>query len=345
MDKATLQSARSRALSFIKAEQGDHLALPIRLFNPDRPDRTVFSSAYAAMALSVDECAESLAIRRRLIQHLVAERERFGTWRYWGKRSPIPCDLDDCSLCSSVLRLHGVASPSIEWLLKLHRLPGGMFLAWFMPGNVFTLHPLYWLAALPNLTPRRLWFRFMGPWRQTAKSHRRQFHVISNAHILLYLGDTEATSAAVDWVIQSVIAGEEDLREIYYRDPEFLYLAIGRAFRCGLSRFQSLGPLIACQARQRTDAAGMIGSSAFTTAAAVASLLHLHSADPSIHKNVAWLLANQNPDGSWPASPLDYDGAPPSTTGWGSRSLTSSVAIEALALYEKYLESSHYSCL
>lgn len=339
MDKTILQSARSRALSFIKAEQGDDVALPIRVFNPDRSDRKVFFSAYAAMALSVEESAESLAIRRRLIQHLVAEREWFGTWRSWGKRHPVPCDLDVCSLCSSVLRLHGVASPSIEWLLKLHRLPGGMFLAWFMPGNVFTLHPLYWLAVLPSLTPRRLWFRFMGHWQ--GNCHRSHFNIVSNIHIQHYLGETRATSTAVDWMIRSVIAGEEDL---YFRSMEVLYLSIGRARRAGLDRFQSLAALIAHRVRQRTDAEGMVGGSALSTAAAVAALLYLGSTDPVIHQSVTWLLASQNADGSWPASPLYY-ALPTSTTGWGSRSLTSSVVIEALALYEKYLEPSHDSCL
>lgn len=332
-----IQESRQAALAYITAQIGADTALPIRVINPDRPDRTIFSSAYAALSLSVDQSEASLMIRGRLIRHLLAEREWFGTWRYWGKRSPIPCDLDDCSLSSTVLRIHGVATPDIGWLLALHRLPGGMFHAWLMPGNISTLSFRYWLAAARNLTPKRVAFRFFGPWQSSGKSHRLQYHPISNAHIIGYLGESPVTAAAIDWIIEIISSGMEEQREIYYRDREFLYLALGRAYSNGVKRFACVSPVILERVKERVDHYGSIGQSAFVTAAAIAALLHLGVEDDCVGLGVAWLIDQQSADGSWPAQQLDYDGAPPSVTGWGSCCLTTSVVVEALAQYESRL--------
>ena len=329
-----LAEAKSRALAFFRAEQGDQDYCPIQLFHPDRPTRTVFSTSYAALALSADPSPESVAIRKRLVAFLQSQREWPGLWRYWGLQSLVPCDLDDCSLGQIVLRLHQVPCLRIDWLVALHRLPAGMFLAWMMPGNVWTLNPLYWLLCLRELTPKRLYFRFWGPWKQAGKSHLRQYHVISNAHIVHNLGETPVSAPAIDWIVDTVRQGVEFEREIYYRDPEFLYLAIGRAFTGGITRFGSLAGLIAERIERRATAAGQVGASAFTTAAACAALLHLGICGPLVERGIGWLLSQQAADGGWPGSPLDYDGPPPSITGWGSRALTTAVVVEALALYE-----------
>ncbi len=329
-----LAEAKSRALAFFRAEQGDHDHCPIQLFHPDRPTRTVFSTSYAALALSADPSPESVAIRRRLVTFLQSQREWPGLWRNWGPKSLVPCDLDDCSLGQIVLRLHGVACRRIDWLVALHRLPEGMFLAWLMPGNVRTLHPLYWLLALRECTPRRLHFRFLGYWKQSGKSHQRQYHVISNAHIVHYLGETPVSARAIDWIIDTVVQGRELEREIYFRDPEFLYLAIGRAHHAGITRFGPLAGLIAERIKLRATTEGRLGESAFTTAAACAALLHLGVCGPLVERGIGWLLSQQAADGGWPGSPLEYDGPPPSIRGWGSRALTTAVVVEALALHE-----------
>ncbi len=334
-----LAAVRLKALAFISAELGNSDNLPIQLFNPDRPDRTVFASSYAALALAADPSAESLAIRRKLVAFIRSEREWPGLWRYWGKRSLIPCDLDDSSLGQIVLTAHGVRCWRTDWLLYLHRCREGMFHAWMMPGNVATLNPFYWLIALRDLTPARLHFRFFGLWKTAGKSHLYQYHVISNAHIVHYLGDTPRSAAAIDWIIDTMRSGREFEREIYYRDPEFLYLAIGRAFSGGIARFGPLVDVVERRVGERASATACVGESAFTTAAACAALLHLGRCGKVVKAAMNWLVSAQAEDGGWPAAPLDHDGPPPSRTYWGSRALTTAVVVEAIALYESWRRS------
>ncbi len=120
-DNEEVRRARLRALAFIKKDQGAEDALPLQLMNPDRTDRTVFSSAYAALALSFDESPESLAIRHKLVRYIAQEREWPALWRYWGKKSLVPYDLDDSTLCPFVLEKHGINYSRTDWLLYLHR--------------------------------------------------------------------------------------------------------------------------------------------------------------------------------------------------------------------------------
>ena len=214
-----LTAARLKALAFIRAEQGDSDHLPIQLFNPNRPDRTTFSSSYAALALSADSGRESLAIRRKLVTFIRSRRDWPGLWRDFGQQSLIPADLDNSALGQIVLTMHGVSCWRTDWLFYLHRHREGMFYAWMMPGNVVTLNPLYWLLALRDLTPARLHFRYFGYWKTSGKSHPRQYHIISNTHIIHYLGDTPKSSAAIDWIVDTVHTGREFERERYYRDP------------------------------------------------------------------------------------------------------------------------------
>lgn len=68
-------AARIRALAFFRTAQGDQDHCPIQLFHPERPDRTVFATSYAALALSADPSPESVAIRRRLVAFLRSQRE------------------------------------------------------------------------------------------------------------------------------------------------------------------------------------------------------------------------------------------------------------------------------
>ena len=331
-----LTAARLKALAFIRAEQGDSDHLPIQLFNPNRPDRTTFSSSYAALALSADSGRESLAIRRKLVTFIRSRRDWPGLWRDFGQQSLIPADLDNSALGQIVLTMHGVSCWRTDWLFYLHRHREGMFYAWMMPGNVVTLNPLYWLLALRDLTPARLHFRYFGYWKTSGKSHPRQYHIISNTHIIHYLGDTPKSSAAIDWIVDTVNTGREFEREIYYRDPEFFYLAIGRAYKAGITRFGQLGDIIERRIAERSSAEGCIGQSAFSTAAACAALLHLGRCGNVVKIAISWLTSTQEEDGGWPAAGLYYDGPPPSNMYWGSRALTTAVVVEALALFEKW---------
>jgi hypothetical protein len=338
-DAEDVASVRLRALAFIKKDQGEEDALPLQLMNPDRPDRTVFSSAYAALALSFDESPEAQAIRQKLVRYILQEREWPALWRYWGRKSLIPCDLDDLTLCPFVLEKHGINLPRTDWLLYLHRRREGQFYAWMMHGNVWSWNPMYWLLILRNFTPARLHFRYFGLWKTAGASNPFQYHVISNVHIVQYLGDTPRSAAAINWIMDTVREGREVEHEIYYRDPEFLYLGIGRAYVAGVKRFADIRDVLFARIRERIGADGQIGRNAFTTAAAVAALLHMEYMGPEVHNGISWLCQAQDAEGAWPAAGLDYAAAPPAETCWGSRALTTSVGVEALALYEGKLRS------
>lgn len=334
-DNEEVRRARLRALAFIKKDQGAEDALPLQLMNPDRTDRTVFSSAYAALALSFDESPESLAIRHKLVRYIAQEREWPALWRYWGKKSLVPYDLDDSTLCPFVLEKHGINYSRTDWLLYLHRRREGQFYAWMMHGNVWTWNPMYWILILRNFTPARLHFRYFGLWKTSGASNPFQYHVISNVHIVQYLGDTPRSAAAIDWIMDTVRKGREVEHEIYYRDPEFLYLGIGRAYVAGIKRFANIRDVLLLRIRDRIGADGQIGRNAFTTAAAVAAMLHMDYTGPEVDNGMNWLLQAQDDEGAWPAAGLDYAAAPPTETCWGSRSLTTSVGVEALVLYQK----------
>lgn len=112
---------------------------PQELAGARRPTRNVFATSCAAQLLSAAQSPELVDIGYRLVAFLRSQRAWPGLWRYWGRKSLVPYDLDDSSLGQIVLRLHGVVRRRIDWLLALNRLPDGKFLAWMMPGNIRTL--------------------------------------------------------------------------------------------------------------------------------------------------------------------------------------------------------------
>jgi len=294
------------------------------------PDSSPFLTAFAVLGLCADDSREAHEVRARAVTFVESQREWPGVWRFWGRGMTVsvPPDLDTTSVCQTLLAREGRASRSIAWLYRRSRDRTGRFRTWLTPGNIRTLHPVYWLLMLRELHPSRL----ILVWRTTS-AHRRDRDVVVNANVVTFLGDGATTDGAIRWIIETVQSGEEETRDKWYHDREVLYLAIGRAYAGGVRRFDLVSDLISRRVAERTSPEGDIAGSALRTAMGAAAMLHLGLPRTTVERAIAWLVDAQDADGGWPSAPLHY-GGPGRARSWGARAVTTALVVEAIALYE-----------
>ena len=334
--EAGVPRALKRAREFLVAAQLPSGELPVEQTLRDAAGQPVgeqsesspFITSFAALGLCADSSRASRDIRDRAVAFVESQREWPDVWRFWGRGAPLPADLDTTSVCHTLLSRHGRPARPIAWLYRRNRDRTGRFRTWLTPGNIRTLHPLYWLLMLGELRPSRA----ILVWRRTA-AHRRDRDVVVNANVVTFLGDVPDTDGSIRWILDTVHSGEEETRDKWYRDREVLYLAVGRANARGVHRFAELAELIVERVSERMSASGHIAEDAIRTAMAASALLHLGRHDAVVERAVRWLVASQETDGGWPSAPLHY-GSPVGGSSWGSRAVTTSLVVEALALFE-----------
>jgi hypothetical protein len=254
---------------------------------------------------------------------LQAEMEPGGLWRYWsrknGKRALIPPDLDDTACISHLLMANGFSVPSNRGIFHDSRDSKGAFYTWLYTAN--------------SLRKKILWLRTRGQafsyrdqiWRWTGKD---DVCAVVNANVVLYLGETVHTRAAIAYLKNVIRQSSEDKDIIFYAHRMSLYYMLSRAYFCGVTAFEDVKSALVERVSALRQPDGSFGDE-LLTGMAICSLLNLDPAPRGLEGAVQFLIRTQRPDGSWKRIPA-Y-GGPPAPTTFGSADLTTGICLEALA--------------
>ena len=316
--------ALARAVAFLERAQLPSGELPVQASGRDDP--SVFPTALAAHALSFAPAASG--IRERALSFLAAEMDENGLWRHWPRTHPLhrqlPPDLDDTSCAAAALMRAGRPFTDHRRRLLANRNRHGLFYTWTLTSAQFR-HPFTLLA----------FFR-------TTSAKPFDVDAVVNANVLHYLGGSPDTAPVVEHLLRVLRDGRERMCDKWYDNPFVVWYFFSRALR---RVSPEAGAIIE---RNIADARP---ASALERALAICCRHDWSSpqlSDAALDAEVAALIAAQQTSGAWPAAPLYHGGRArrrdgsfaephPDTPSWGSESLTTAFAIEALA---RWLERS-----
>lgn len=300
-------------------------------------DSSPFVTTFVAYCLTHVRPASDGMLGRAL-DFLDSEREPGGIWRYYSSRQfkhrRVPPDLDDTCCVSFVLRQCGRRVPANKQLILANRDASGRFGTWMIPtartGILFRLARAAGdLRARWRTPDKPAEFRNVPRFStDTDPVFPDEIDPVVNANVVLYLGESDETSAAISYLISVVREQREADTAIYYPHPLSLHYAIARAIDHGVRS-------LAVVNRELTGSAEAIlseGEPRLTpmTAALGATILQiLAPGSPAIPPAVEFILNSQYSAGHWRGEafyrgPLEF---------WGSDELTTAFCIEALARY------------
>jgi hypothetical protein len=259
---------------------------------------------------------------KKSVKFLQEEMEMPGVWRFYTRQNRkivyvngnfrkvdlgIVPDFDDTACVSNALKSNGVDFPDNRRLFYNNQTPEGIFFTWLLSDTSLIREKDY-----------------CPPYNNICCG--------VNANILLYLGDIQETSEAVNY-INDVIANNKQVDEsAYFPNPFVVYYLISRAYSSGL---YSLEPSRKCIVKK--IACYLLNEQqtfdTMTVILAVASLLNFNHFTAEFSKWVDWIVEAQSNDGSWPLASFFID----TNNHYGSKELTTSVALEVIskvALYE-----------
>ncbi|HZM64268.1 MAG TPA: prenyltransferase/squalene oxidase repeat-containing protein [Candidatus Saccharimonadales bacterium] len=278
-----------------------------RTFRTAHPLPTTFGSALILGALG--GVANSEAIRERIAQWLLGQKNADWSFNYWTKGAaerttrPYPNDLDDTCCALIGLYLHNPALVDAPCLANVVRLlvaaeyeVGGPYKTWLAPKT----SPIAW--------------------------HDVDLVVNANVAYLLELV-AEPLPKLQALMGKAILSG--NLTSPYYPLPLVVMYFIARAYHG-----EGVGQL----------AANILGMQAYghwktpaQTALAVSALRYTGHAVPA--EAIVFLTDKQQSDGSWPAEPLWLDKSDKNKAAYaGSAALTTALVIEALAKTSKNIE-------
>ncbi len=307
--RADVDAALTRAVQFLESAQLEHGEFPtyvhldVHFQTEGRYDSSPFVTSFVVYALSFLE-ADATRMLEKATMFLLEECEAPGVWRYWTSRSPkrIDADLDDTACISFALRR---IAPDLDFgnatqAILSARRPDGLFRTWLRP------------EGQPN-----------------------DVDSVVNANVLLWLGDRPETEPVAAKLQQILAAGAETGSYYYYLDDLALYYAIARAHAngcrslagCRRSGLERLG------ARRRDN--GSFGDELQTALALCALLDWCAGPESRVDRTVEWLIGAQRADGGWASRAFCTGPEPPGPPSywWGSETLTTALAVEALAKY------------
>lgn len=329
-----VREAIARGLAYLEATQLPSGEIPVfattdpTLVERCELDPSIFPTALAVRSLAA--CGEEAAtVVARARNFLLREMDGHGLWRHWTRAHPhygsLPPDLDDSSCAAAALEFAGATIPDNRALLLANRNGRGLFQTWMVPRPRWTgaRHMAVVLPQLRHLPALVMFFRLTS-------AKPGDVDACVNANALAWIGRFKGEEAVVDHLLGVLRGGRERQSDKWYENPFVVRYFLSRALA---GRAPEAGALIAA----RTAAEAPV--SALEHALAACALLDW-GLDASGH--VAALLGGQGADGSWARAALYHGGRArlkgggfaephPDTPRWGSESVTTAFALEALA--------------
>lgn len=327
LGRAEIERSISKAIDFLYQSQLPHGEFKT-VASPDQEmrDKCVLDSSpfatslvlYSLRSVSSPKVREMTANALRFLEE---EMEGPGLWRYWSSRNQrhrlLPPDLDDTCCISFILERNQRPLPANRDIILANRNRQGAFYTWLAPRSGSTSSPVADVGDVLN--PEALLMVALSGGMDDVDC-------VVNANVLLYLGDSEDTKAAVDYLVDVVLKEKEDGCSRFYPDRLSFYYMLSRAYREGVSSLDSVRVSVIERVVRAQDRDGSFGSE-LLTALAVCTLLNFDSLTSQLHQAVAYLLRAQREDGSWPRTPMYLGPAP----YYGSQDLTTALCVEALA--------------
>ena len=268
------------------------------------PVTSVFAASFVLHALALlPNCAPAKAVASKTINFILEEQGRDGLWR--GLASPkVPPDID--SICC-VLASFGKWNVTLDYDLFIRRLLG-----YRLDGGAFFT---FVLDTDPGIVPLQ-----------------NDIDWVVNANVLFFFSSLGHQLPEVEAYLEEVVV--RDLftgGSKYYPSPFAFTYCLSRAVLDG--RAQNLAKLLdrlSWYVRSAQESDPGFGSP-LDAALAVATLLNCGTEPHRLEKDVGRLVEIQERDGGWPLACF-FEG--PQGYYYGSRALTTAVAMEALAKYQ-----------
>ena len=299
----------SRAVTFLAQSQLAHGEIPVHRFSDSAMtgtgafDSTPFATGLALIALKQLEHPLVAEIRRKATSFLYEQYEPPGVWRYWSSRqgTPIDPDVDDTCCISYALngRAHSrVASASAcdnVALILRNRHASGLFKTWLRDNSA-----------------------------------DNDVDGVVNANVLLYLGERPETLPARDIIIAAINQDREAQASIYYPNASALYHAVARAYVNGVAGFS-----LCKDAVLRKLDSTCLDNDPIALASAIFTRVSFGDLARPLVVHVARLFALQQADGGFAKAAFYTGPEPPAprSVWWGSRALSTTLCVEALAAF------------
>ncbi len=218
-------------------------------------------------------------------------------------------DLDDTACASYCLKKNGIPFGSNTHVFMANRDCRGLFFTWLMDYPKRAEHT----ETTPYMVPEK-----------------NDICVGVNANILLYLGEDKYTSNSCTHINSIISNGKEAENIPYFPGRLSLYYLVSRAYYNGSTSLGQSCENIMGKINMHSCKDGSYGS-ILSTAYVVCTLLNFNHHDERIHMSAKYIIDSQDDDGSWKMERF-CDGSP---RYYGSRELTTSICLEALARYER----------
>ncbi len=281
---------------------------------PDMKDsiyvKSPFFTSLILYSLShLNKSADLNDITRRASNFLLQERDDTGFWRFFGKESGIPPDLDDTCCALSALYIYGVELDfkTISNSLLKYRDKEGIFYTWVLD----------WYSA----NSKNEHYVNYTDW-------------VVNANILFFYSLLKKPlPEIINYLCRVVKEKVFTNGSRYYNSPfSFLY-CVTRIYAYNNAKdLQSTKPIIEKYLLDTQNDRGGWGNS-LEDAMSTVGLINLGVKRKRLEKAIDNLLSLQDGDGGWPIAPFSYYIYPKEKEFYGSRELNTAVASEALLKY------------
>ena len=252
-------------------------------------------------------------ITQRATNFLLQERDDTGYWRFFGKGSGIPPDLDDTCCALSALYIYGVDLDfeTISTSLLRYRDNEGIFYTWLID--------LYSDDG-------------------ENENYANYIDWVVNANILFFYSLLKKPLPEVVDYLCRIVKEKVFINGSRYYNSSFSFAyCVSRIYAySNAKRLQSTKPIIKGYLLDTQNNKGGWGNS-LEDAMATVSLINLGVKGKRLEKAINNLLSLQESDGGWPIAPFFYYIYPSKIQFYGSRELNTAIALEALS---KYLQTS-----
>ncbi len=319
-----IDTSIDKALSFLKEHQLPSGEFPMNgSLSPEMTNSAyeleVFGSTFVLHALGLVKPDPAVnEMKNKTGAFLLANKEDPGVWRYWGKYSNIPPDMDDTSTIVASLKENGipVEESGMDYAFN-YRAPDGVFYTfmneekWMNSSDIY--YPYYKMNDIDPVVNANM------------------------AYALSLIGKpVPEVSVFLNGYIENKSFTE---RTIYYHIPYSQLYMFTRAYADGhVSDLKPSMPVVREYLLSMQKEDGSWGNELNTSLAAI-SLMNTGYKGKALDKAINHILKTQRDDGSWPERSF-FVGI---MTYWGSEEVSTAFSIEALSKYNKLTDENEES--